>query len=73
MVSECNTSMALYSPLNSVTPIKARLKRITLQRKVDAEEDLLYDLLFHMCVTVPVLKLWQANRDSGIGPLLRFH
>ncbi len=44
--------MALYSPLNSLTPIKARLQRITLQHKVDTGRDLLYDLLFHMCVTV---------------------
>ena len=48
--------MAPHSPLNSLTPIKARLKRITLQHKVDRERDLLYDLLFHMCVTVHIPK-----------------
>lgn len=56
MVSECSACMALSSPLNSLTPIKARIKRITLQHNVDTERDLLCGLLVHMCVTVHILK-----------------
>lgn len=71
MVSDCSACMALYSPLNSLTPIKASLQRIKLQHKVDTEKDLLYDLLFHVCHCADSQTIWQVN--SGTGLLLLFH
>lgn len=73
VVSECSACMALSSPLNSLTPIKARLKRITLQPNVDTERHLLMDTLL-MCVTVHILKPFGRWTESvGIGPPRLFH
>lgn len=58
------------SLLNSLIPIKAGLKHIMLQHKVDTEKELFYDGLFHVCVLV-YETLWQVI--SGIGLKLLFH
>lgn len=65
MFSAC---MALFSPLNSLTPIKARLKRIMLQHKVDTAEDLLYDLPFHMCVPVQFSESLAGEQSQRYWP-----
>lgn len=66
-LDQSNACMALYSPFSSLTPLKARLKQIMLQHKVDTEKDLFYDLRLHMCVSGQSFKPFGSWTLPSVG------